>query len=330
MSKKEKFLEVNDLSLSFMVEKKMVNVIDKVSFSVNQEEIVGIVGESGCGKSVTALTLMRLLPKNGIVTGGQILFDDKNLLDLDERIMKTYRGKEIAMIFQEPMTSLNPVYTIGDQISEMVMIHTDLSKKEAMKVAINKLEIVSIPSPEKVIRQYPHQLSGGMRQRVMIAMAMACDPRVLIADEPTTALDVTVQAQILDLIRELKKKTKSSIVLITHDLGVVAEMCDYVVVMYAGRIVEKADTVALFKNPQHPYTIGLMKSLPVLNESRERLFTIEGNVPRPEDFLEGCRFAPRCDKAMEICKNNNPEFIKMSDTHEVRCWLYQDVNGGEK
>ena len=330
MSKKEKFLEVNDLSLSFMVEKKMVNVIDKVSFSVNQEEIVGIVGESGCGKSVTALTLMRLLPKNGIVTGGQIQFDGKNLLDLDEKIMKTYRGKEIAMIFQEPMTSLNPVYTIGDQISEMVMLHTDLSKKEAIKVAINKLEIVSIPSPEKVIKQYPHQLSGGMRQRVMIAMAMACDPRVLIADEPTTALDVTVQAQILDLIRELKKKTKSSIVLITHDLGVVAEMCDYVVVMYAGRIVEKADTVALFKNPQHPYTIGLMRSLPVLNESRERLFTIEGNVPRPEDFLEGCRFAPRCDKAMEVCKNNNPQFIKMSDTHEVRCWLYQDVNGGDQ
>lgn len=330
MSKKEKFLEVKDLSLSFMVEKKMVNVIDKVSFSVNQEEIVGIVGESGCGKSVTALTLMRLLPKNGIVTGGQIQFDGKNLLDLDEKVMKTYRGKEIAMIFQEPMTSLNPVYTIGDQISEMVMIHTDLSKKEAIKVAINKLEIVSIPSPEKVIRQYPHQLSGGMRQRVMIAMAMACDPRVLIADEPTTALDVTVQAQILDLIRELKKKTKSSIVLITHDLGVVAEMCDYVVVMYAGRIVEKADTVALFKNPKHPYTIGLMKSLPVLNESRERLYTIEGNVPRPEDFLDGCRFAPRCEHAMEKCKSNNPDFSKMSDSHEVRCWLYQDNNGGDQ
>ena len=329
MANKEKYLEVKDLSLGFMVDKKMVKVIDRVNFSVNKEEIVGLVGESGCGKSVTALTLMQLLPKNGVITGGEVVFDNENLLEFEEKKMKTYRGKEIAMIFQEPMTSLNPVYTIGDQISEMVMLHSAMNKKEAMKVAISKLEMVSMPSPEKVVKQYPHQLSGGMRQRVMIAMAMACDPRVLIADEPTTALDVTVQAQILDLIRDLKNKTKSSIVLITHDLGVVAEMCDHVVVMYAGRIVEKADILALFQNPKHPYTIGLMKSLPVLNETRERLYTIEGNVPRPEDFIEGCRFSSRCEHVMEICKKKNPEFTKMSDSHDVRCWLYQDENGGE-
>ncbi|SKC76175.1 ABC transporter ATP-binding protein [Maledivibacter halophilus] len=314
-------LEVKDLVLGFNIEDEFINVIDNVSFSINKGEIVGLVGESGCGKSITSLSVMRLLPRTAVVPNGEIFFNSKDLLKISEDDMIGMRGKEIAMIFQEPMTSLNPVYTIGDQISEILLLHRKMSKKEAVNKSIEKLKIVSIPSPEKVIKQYPHELSGGMRQRVMIAMAMACNPKVLIADEPTTALDVTIQAQILDLIKDLKDETQASILLITHDLGVVAEMCDYVIVMYAGRVVEEADIYSIYENPQHPYTVGLLKSLPTLNEIRTRLHTIKGTVPAPKDFLQGCRFAPRCERATDICFNETPPLIEVGDTHKVRCFL---------
>ena len=315
----KKILEVNNLEIGFNVDKKILNVIDNISFSINKGEVIGLVGESGCGKSITSLSVMKLLPRNAVIPRGEILFDNKDLLKLKNEDMIKIRGNDIAMIFQEPMTSLNPVYTVGDQISEMLLLHSKISKKEALKIALEKLKLVSISSPEKVLNQYPHELSGGMRQRVMIAMAMACDPKLLIADEPTTALDVTIQAQILDLIRKLKDDTNASILLITHDLGVVAEMCDHVIVMYAGRIVEEADVKSLFANPQHPYTKGLLKSLPALNEMKERLYNIEGTVPSPQDFPKGCRFAPRCENANEKCYEEVPGFIKISDTHKVSC-----------
>ena len=287
---RKKLLEVKDLVVGFNIDNEIVNVIDNVNFSIAKGEVVGLVGESGCGKSITSLSIMRLLPRTSVVSKGQILYQDVDLLQFNEDEISKVRGDEIAMIFQEPMTSLNPVYTIGDQISEMLLLHSNISKKEAMQSAIEKLKLVSISTPEKVIHQYPHELSGGMRQRVMIAMAMACNPKILIADEPTTALDVTIQAQILDLMRDLKDETNASILLITHDLGVIAEMCNYVIVMYAGRVVEEADVYSLFENPKHPYTIGLLKSLPSLNEVRDRLHTIKGTVPAPKDFPTGCRW----------------------------------------
>lgn len=322
-----KLLEIRDLVLGFNIEGETVNVIDNVSFSINEGQIVGLVGESGCGKSITSLSVMRLLPRNAVIPRGEILYQGKNLLESAEDEIIKIRGKELGMIFQEPMTSLNPVYTIGDQIAEIILLHNQVSKKEALDMAIEKLKLVSIPTPEKVVRQYPHELSGGMRQRVMIAMAMACDPKVLIADEPTTALDVTIQAQILDLIRDLKDRTKSSVLLITHDLGVVAEMCDYVVVMYAGHVVEEADVFSIFENPRHPYTIGLLRSLPTLNEERERLHTIDGTVPAPKDFPKGCRFAPRCEKATAQCMNEVPPLTSINGTHRARCFSITEKVG---
>jgi len=315
-----KLLEVKDIVVEFNIDNERVNVLDRVSFSIKESEVVGLVGESGCGKSMTSLSIMRLLPKNSRIPKGEILFKDSDLLRLDENQMASIRGNEIAMIFQEPMTSLNPVYTIGDQIAEMFILHYKMQKKDALDLAVERLKQVSISSPEKVIKQYPHQLSGGMRQRVMIAMAMSCNPKILIADEPTTALDVTIQAQILDLMRRLKEETKASILLITHDLGVVAEMCDYVIVMYAGKIVEEGDVYSLFENPKHPYTIGLLKSLPSLNEMRHRLHTIKGTVPSPKDYPKGCRFSPRCEKATSECFRDTPPFISLGDTHKVSCF----------
>ena len=316
---RKKLLEVKDLVVGFNIDNEIVNVIDNVNFSIAKGEVVGLVGESGCGKSITSLSIMRLLPRTSVVSKGQILYQDVDLLQFNEDEISKVRGDEIAMIFQEPMTSLNPVYTIGDQISEMLLLHSNISKKEAMQSAIEKLKLVSISTPEKVIHEYPHELSGGMRQRVMIAMAMACNPKILIADEPTTALDVTIQAQILDLMRDLKDETNASILLITHDLGVIAEMCNYVIVMYAGRVVEEADVYSLFENPKHPYTIGLLKSLPSLNEVRDRLHTIKGTVPAPKDFPTGCRFAPRCERATKECTEGVPPFIEISKTHKVSC-----------
>ncbi len=319
----ENILEIRHLSLGFRDEdtKAVVNVLRDVSFDLPGEHILGIVGESGCGKSITMHTVMGLLPRTAVVTSGQVRFEDTNLLDLGLTEMNAYRGKEIAMIFQEPMTSLNPVYKVGDQIAEMLQLHQEITRKDALREAVRKLEIVSIPAPEKVINQYPHELSGGMRQRVMIAIAMACNPKILIADEPTTALDVTIQAQILTLMRELKDRLHSSIILITHDLGVVAEMCDDVVVMYAGDVVEKADVIGLFKQPSHPYTIGLMRSLPTLNMSDDRLYNIVGTVPSPHNFPVGCRFSPRCEKVMARCHEDRPPLVRVGENHEVACWL---------
>jgi len=315
-------LEIRGLSLGFRDPdtKDVVNVLRDVSFDLPRRHIVGVVGESGCGKSITMHTVMRLLPRTAVIQSGEVLFGNRDLLaaSLDE--MNQVRGSEIAMIFQEPMTSLNPVYTVGDQIAEMLRLHQDISRKNALREAIKKLDLVSIPAPEKVIKQYPHELSGGMRQRVMIAIAMACDPKILIADEPTTALDVTIQAQILELMKELREKLDSSVILITHDLGVVAEMADDVVVMYAGDVIEKADVVSLFKRPQHPYTVGLIKSLPTLNTMDERLYNIVGTVPSPRNFSQGCRFAPRCEHAHARCAQR-PPMVQVGENHTLACWL---------
>ncbi|MDF2682300.1 MAG: peptide transporter ATP-binding protein [Brevibacillus sp.] len=319
-------LEVEQLRTRFRTDSGVVSVVDGVDFSIRAGETLGVVGESGCGKSVTSLSIMRLLPQNGS-TEGSIRFNGKDVLGLSEKDMQRVRGNEIAMIFQEPMTSLNPLHTVGRQIEEAVMLHMKVSKAQAKERAIAMLKAVGMPRAEEIYGEFPHQLSGGMRQRVMIAMAMSCDPKLIIADEPTTALDVTIQAQILDLMRDLKEKTGTSIMLITHDLGVVAEMCDRVIVMYAGQVVEETDVDTLFESPKHPYTIGLMNSIPELDDEREYLETIPGAVPLPQQMPKGCRFAPRCSKAMAICNEQPPELLQL-DGQKCRCWLYAD--GGEQ
>ncbi|EST54341.1 peptide ABC transporter ATP-binding protein [Brevibacillus panacihumi W25] len=315
-------LEVEQLRTRFRTDNGVVSVVDGVDFSIRAGETLGVVGESGCGKSVTSLSIMRLLPPNGS-SGGSIRFNGKNVLELSEKEMQTVRGNEIAMIFQEPMTSLNPLHTVGKQIEEAVMLHTKVSRAQAKERAIAMLKAVGMPRAEEIYGEFPHQLSGGMRQRVMIAMAMSCDPKLIIADEPTTALDVTIQAQILDLMRNLKEKTGTSIMLITHDLGVVAEMCDRVIVMYAGQVVEETDVETLFEDPKHPYTIGLMNSIPDLENEREYLETIPGSVPLAHQMPTGCRFAPRCTKAMPICEEKAPDLLQL-EGHKCRCWLYAE------
>jgi peptide/nickel transport system ATP-binding protein len=319
----EHLLKVKGLKTQFMSDGRIIPAVDGVDLIINKSETLGIVGESGCGKSVTALSVMRLLPKTGArITEGEIIYNGKNLLKLSEDEMRKIRGNEISMVFQEPMTSLNPVYTIGKQLCESVMLHRGYSKKQARDHAIEMLKKVHIPRAEKIIDEYPHQLSGGMRQRVMIAMAMSCDPQLLIADEPTTALDVTIQAQILDLMRELREQHGASIMLITHDLGVVAEMCDRVVVMYAGQVVEQADVYTLFENPSHPYTQGLMKSIPKVDADQDRLDSIPGNVPLPGSVKQGCRFASRCPYVEEKCLAESPPLFELKDGQFSRCWLY--------
>lgn len=313
-------LEVQQLTTRFKNDGKQVAVVDGVDFFIRQGETLGVVGESGCGKSVTSLSIMRLLPQNGS-SEGHILFAGKDLLALSEKQMQSVRGNEIAMIFQEPMTSLNPLHTVGRQIEEAVLLHRNVSKAEAKKRAIEMLNAVGMPRPEEIYGEYPHQLSGGMRQRVMIAMAMACDPKLIIADEPTTALDVTIQAQILELMQEVKERTGTSIMLITHDLGVVAEMCDRVIVMYAGQVVEEADVETLFADPKHPYTVGLMNSIPELDDEREYLETIPGSVPLAHQMPAGCRFAPRCNQVMPICHEQAPQLQKLGE-QKCRCFLY--------
>jgi oligopeptide/dipeptide ABC transporter ATP-binding protein len=316
----EKLLELVDFSL--WVARNNLELIDRVSFSINRGEIVGVVGESGCGKSMTALSVMNLHPRGMFRTRGEIRFEGQNLQNMDENRMIDLRGNRISMIFQEPMTSLNPVYTIGWQIAEILMLHRRLTMKQAMEEALEQLKLVAISSPEDMLTRYPHQLSGGMRQRVMIAMAMANNPQLLIADEPTTALDVTIQAQILDLMFELRKKTRAGILLITHNLGMVAEICDRVVVMYAGQVVEEAEVHELFRRPRHPYTQGLMASLPNLADTRTRLDTIPGNVPAPQYFSKTiCRFAPRCRFAVAECKEKLPPMAMISENHRVCCHL---------
>ncbi len=332
--KSEKILQVKNLETSFFTEDGIVKAVENVSFDVYKGQTLGIVGESGCGKSVTSLSIMRLIPNPpGRITNGEILYKGKDLLKLSPNEMRSIRGNEISMIFQEPMTSLNPVFTVGNQISETIELHQDLPRKEVRNKAIEMLKLVGIPSPEKRIDDYPHQLSGGMRQRVMIAMALSCNPQVLIADEPTTALDVTIQAQILDLLKSLQDKMGMALILITHDLGVVAEVCDDVMVMYAGKAVEQGTAYEIFKNPKHPYTRGLLNSIPTLSKDptgkikKKRLETIPGIVPNLLHLPQGCRFQERCTYVMDVCRGVEPELrtVKANEhlPHDIRC--YKDI-----
>jgi len=317
---KKPVLEVKNLRTYFHTDDGIVKAVDGVSFEVYQGETLGIVGESGCGKSVTSLSIMRLLDEKGEIAGGEIYFKGKNLLNLSEEEMRKIRGNDMAMIFQEPMTALNPVYTVGDQIMEAILLHQDVDKEKAREMAIEMLKKVGIPEPEKRVDEHPHELSGGMRQRAMIAMALSCNPTILFADEPTTALDVTIQAQILELMLELQKEYGMSIIMITHDLGVIAEMADRVVVMYAGKVVEYADIRTLFKDPKHPYTWGLMNAIPRLDEDKEVLYNIPGVVPDPLDFPKGCRFHTRCALATEKCRTEEPPLEEIESSHKVACW----------
>lgn len=332
----ENILEIKDLKISFKTFFGEVEAVRGISFNVGKKETVAIVGESGCGKSVTANSIMQLLPMPpAFFKGGEILFNGENLLNKTEKEMQKIRGNKISMVFQDPMTSLNPTMRIGDQIVEGLKKHRKLTGKEAEKKAIEMLELVSVPQPEKRVKQYPHEFSGGMRQRVMIALAMVCTPELLIADEPTTALDVTVQAQILDLMKKLQDKLDMSIILITHDLGVVADMSDRIVVMYAGQIVESGLTDDIFKNPHHPYTKRLLASVPSLDMSKsEPLHAIDGTPPDLYIPPKGCAFYDRCDRALKICKDHMPEITQHSDTHCSNCWLNhpmaQKVNGTER
>ena len=318
---KEKLIDVSGLKTHFFTEEGVVKAVDGVDFEIYPGETIGIVGESGCGKSVTSLSIMRLVESPpGRIVDGSIMFDGDDIVNKNQKEMRKIRGNDISMIFQEPMTSLNPVYTVGDQISEAIILHKDVNKKEARKQAIDMLAKVGIPLPEQRVDEYPHQLSGGMRQRVMIAMALSCDPKLLIADEPTTALDVTIQAQILDLMNDLKQKFGMAIMMITHDLGVIAEVADRIAVMYAGKVMEYTDAVSLFKDPKHPYTWGLMHSIPRLDKSVEKLYAIPGMVPSPLDFPEGCKYNTRCELADEKCKAEEPPLEEVEEGHQSRCW----------
>ncbi|WP_196426720.1 ABC transporter ATP-binding protein [Lysinibacillus cavernae] len=322
-------LEVKDLKIGIQQNKKDIAIVNGLSFHLEKGKTLGIVGESGCGKSMTSLSLMGLLPSGVNWQSGEIYIDQKQINKKAKKEWRKIRGKKISMIFQEPMSSLNPVYKVGSQIMEMIHSHENISKKEAHERAVDMLRLVGIPRPDKVVNEYPHQLSGGMRQRVMIAMALACGPEILIADEPTTALDVTIQAQILDLMKDVQEKLDMSIILITHDLGVVAEICERVIVMYAGEIVEEANVLDLFDQPLHPYTKGLLNSLPDIESQQEYLPSIEGVVPSPSDMPSGCRFFDRCEFATDKCKNK-PDLFTTSIGTTVRCWLYEEneVVGG--
>ncbi len=323
----KELLRVRNLETHFSTHEGTVKAVNRISFTINKGQTLGLVGESGCGKSVTALSIMRLVPSPpGKIVGGEISFEGQDLLELDEKEMRKIRGKKISMIFQEPMTSLDPVFTIGHEIVESVQLHQGLKKEEARQKAKEALKIVGMPDAGKRMNNYPHELSGGMRQRAMIAMALSCNPTLLIADEPTTALDVTIQAQILRLIHELRGEFDASVMLITHDLGVIAEMCDYVAVMYAGHIVESSDVDTLFRNPLHPYTKGLNKSIPRLDVETERLDTIRGVVPNLLDLPPGCPFHPRCDLSLRKCAEEVPELLEVEDLHLVKCHL---VRGNE-
>lgn len=325
ITKTETIVSVENLKTYFYTEDGVVPAIDGVSFEIRKGETLAIVGESGSGKSVTSLSIMGLIPSPpGRIEAGEIKFHNESLLAKTEREMREIRGNQISMIFQEPMTSLNPVYKIGDQIMESIILHQKLSKSEAKKEVIRLLNIVGIPEAERRLNQYPHELSGGMRQRVMIAIALACNPEVLIADEPTTALDVTIQNQILALMKRLKNESNMSIMLITHDLGVVAEMADRVVVMYSGQVVEQGDVFTIFENPKHPYTEGLLRSMPSVEKRSGKLYAIDGVVPNPLNLPRGCRFAPRCEYATTLCHEEMPEIQSINEDEVVRCWKYTD------
>jgi len=328
---KPPLLEVKNLKTYFYTEDGVVKAVDGVDFHVYPGEVMGLVGESGCGKSVTSLSIMRLISRPGKIAGGEILFEGQDLVKASESEMIKVRGNRISMIFQQPQTALNPVFKVADQIAEVLDIHQSLGKAAGRVRAVELLKMVGIPDPERRAEAYPHELSGGQAQRVMIAMALACVPDLLIADEPTTALDVTIQAQILDLMRNLRETIGTAIILITHDLGVVAEMAERVAVMYAGQIVEEASVESLFATPLHPYTQGLIGSIPVLGKLKERLEVIPGSVPNLVNLPPGCRFAPRCrartEHALEICTQQEPALIAYQPNHTVRCWLYQDAEG---
>lgn len=317
-------LQIKNLKTCFYTSDGIVKAVDDVSWEVAPGEVIGLVGESGCGKSVTALSILRLIPDPpGKIVAGEILFKQKNLMSLSLEEMRKIRGNDISMIFQEPMTSLNPVFTIGAQIAEAIQLHQKLNKKAALEKSIEMLKLVGIPSPEKRAKEYPHELSGGMKQRAMIAMALSCNPKILIADEPTTALDVTIQAQILDLMLKMKDEFNASIVLITHDLGVIAEMAQQVVVMYAGKVMEQADVNEIFENPLNPYTQGLLNSLPKMDTAhKQKLNTIPGIVPSLYDLPKGCKFSPRCSYVMEVCQESEPGLVEVVPGHFSRCWLH--------
>jgi oligopeptide/dipeptide ABC transporter ATP-binding protein len=319
-------LTVEKLQTFFRTMDGIVKAVDGASFSIRPGASVGIVGESGCGKSVTSLSIMRLIEHPGWVAGGSIRFQGRDLLSLPEEQMRQIRGDGISMVFQEPMTSLNPVYTVGNQVAEIIRVHRKVTKKEATARSIELMRMVGIPNAEKRFKEYPHNFSGGQRQRIMIAMALANDPDLLILDEPTTALDVTIQAQILELVKDLRHRVNTAVMLITHDLGVVAEMCERVIVMYAGRVVEDGDVTAVLKDPMHPYTKGLLASIPSLGRKHERLNVIAGAVPNPLRMPAGCKFAPRCPSVMDVCKTLEPDLEppKEDDPRTVRCWLYSD------
>ena len=331
MSNEDNILEFHNLQTHFFTDTGTVKAVDGVSFNIPKGSTVGVVGESGCGKSVTSLSIMRLLQgPQGQIVGGEIRFNNKNtgkaidITRLPMSEMQKIRGNEISMIFQEPMTSLNPVFTIGAQLAEPIELHNPKMKKKEVEVkVIELLKLVGIADAEGVSNRYPHELSGGMKQRIVIAMALCCDPQLIVADEPTTALDVTIQAQVLELLHDLKHKINASIMLITHDLGVVASMCDYVVVMYAGRVIEKGTVHEIFKDPKHPYTVGLIKSLPSLNAGNEKLYSIPGNVPNPINMPNHCYFKNRCDKCFDTCFGDYPSIKKITETHEVSCHLYE-------
>ena len=320
-------LEIKNLHTYFYTDSGVIKSVDGVDIELREGTTLGIVGESGSGKSVTALSVMGLLMgTTGKVAEGEILFEGRDLTKLDDERRKM-RGEKISMIFQEPMTSLNPVMKIGDQITECILMHNNISKQEAWDKAVEMLKLTGVPRVERMMKEYPFQLSGGQRQRVMIAMALVCKPKILIADEPTTALDVTIQAQILDLMENLKQKTGTSILFITHDLGVVAEVCDDVVVMYSGRVVEKGDVRSIFASPSHPYTKGLLASIPKLGECAEELESIPGNVPNPKYMPQGCKFAPRCSCAFDKCREEEPGFYDVGEGHMSRCWLCEKKGG---
>ena len=323
-------ISLRDLQTYFYTDAGVVKAVDGVSYDIRTGRTLGVVGESGCGKSVTALSIMRLIPDPpGRIVGGEILFEGQDLSKLTNKQMREIRGNEIGMIFQEPMTSLNPVFTVGNQIVEPAILHLGVSVEEARRMAIEMLAKVGIPSPEKRIDEYPHQMSGGMRQRVMIAMALICNPKLLIADEPTTALDVTIQAQILELMKKLQDDYGMAVLIITHDLGVVAETAHDVVVMYAGKIVEYADVNTLFADPKHPYTIGLFHALPKLGTHKVRLDTIEGEVPNPLEFPSGCKFNPRCPYAFDRCREAEPPITDLGGGHRAACWLIEEGRPAE-
>ena len=331
IEKKETLLEVRNLKTYFYTEDGVVKAVDGVDFSVGRGEVLGLVGESGCGKSVTSLSIMRLIGVPGKVVEGEIIFEGRNLLELSESEMVHMRGNRMSMIFQQPQSSLNPVFKIADQVAEVLQIHQNMGKEESWNKAVELLRLVGIPDPESKAHSFPHEVSGGQAQRVMIAMALALNPQLLIADEPTTALDVTIQAQILDLMRDLRTRMDTAVILITHDLGVISEIADRVAVMYAGRIVEQTDIRTLFTHPMHPYTQGLMASIPVLGTVKETLEVIPGSVPNLVNLPPGCQFAPRCRKRIEyqlaICTQVEPQLLPVESEHLCRCWLYQDYEG---